>query len=99
MPFDMEQYVNVPKSVLSDKSLSLKAKGLYALILSLPSSWNCSLEYLEEETGSGKSALRGAVHELEKYGYLVRHLMKDENGCFAGMDYVLEAAPGGELSG
>ena len=95
----MVQYVNVPKSVLSDKSLSLKAKGLYALILSLPSSWNCSLEYLEEEAGSGKGALRGAVHELERHGYLVRHLMKDENGCFAGMDYVLEAAPGGELSG
>ena len=57
------------------------------------------LMLVEEETGSGKSALRGAVHELEKHGYLVRHLMKDENGCFAGMDYVLEAAPGGELSG
>lgn len=95
----MEQYVKMPKNVLSDKSLSLKAKGLYAQILSLPSSWNCSLKYLEEETGSGKSALRGAVHELEEHGYLVRHLMKDESGCFAGMNYTLAVTPGGEVSG
>lgn len=88
----MEQHVKMPRSVLSDKSLSLKAKGLYALILSLPTSWNCSIKYLVEESGVSKHIIWKTVQELEKKGYLERHQMNDE-GRFCGMEYVLKERP------
>lgn len=85
-----EQYVGVPKSMLLDKKLSLRAKGLYALILSLPTSWHCSVQYLTEETGMSKHMTWKAVKELENHRYLERCQITDENGCFAGMEYVLK---------
>lgn len=89
----MNQYVNVPKSVLSDTNLSLRAKGLYALMLSLPSYWNGSVRYFVEASGMSKHIVWNTVKELEKNGYLERHQMIDENGCFSGMEYVLKEGP------
>lgn len=86
----IDAYVRVPKSVLADRNLSLRAKGLYALILSLPLSWNCSIQYLTEETGMSKHVVCRTIQELEAYGYLERHQLIDESGCFAGMEYVLK---------
>ena len=83
------EYISVPKSLLSDKSLSLKAKGLYVLIMALPLNWNCSIEYLAEEAVEGKSAIRAAIHELESQGYLERRMM-NASGRFYGMEYVLK---------
>ena len=86
----MEQYVRIPKSVLLDRSLSLRAKGLYGLILSLPSQWNGSIQYFTEESGMSRHAVCKTIQELESKKYLVRHQMVDENGCFAGMEYELK---------
>ncbi len=87
-----DRYILLPKVILEDKKLSLTAKGLYALILSLPLHWNCSIAYLVEESGMSKHIVCRTVQELEKCGYLERHQMNDE-GRFCGMEYVLKERP------
>lgn len=81
------KYVQVPKELLLCKSISLKAKGLYALILALPINWECSIAELVEVSGAGKSMIQAAIKELEQNGYLERHQLMDENGQFCGMEY------------
>ena len=85
-----DQYVHVPESLLKDQSLSLKAKGIYALILSLPLHWQCSIEELLEVCIEGRHVVRQALLELEKRGYLERREMRD-HGRIAGMEYILKA--------
>lgn len=87
-----DNYVKVPKGMLADKNLSLRAKGLYALMLSLPSYWNGSIRYFVEESGMSKHVIWKTVRELEEHGYLERHQMNDE-GRFCGMEYVLKERP------
>ena len=84
-----DKCVLVPRTVLTDKKLSLKAKGLYALILSQPSDQNCSIECLMEEAVEGKDAIRSAIYELEINGYLTRRKIST-GGRFCGMEYRLE---------
>lgn len=57
---------------LRDKTLSLKAKGLLSLMLSLPETWDYTLSGLARISLEGKDAIRAAVVELEKAGYIQR---------------------------
>ncbi len=57
---------------LRDKSLSLKAKGLLSQILSLPEEWDFTLQGLAYINQEQLDAIRQAVHELERAGYIVR---------------------------
>lgn len=68
---------------LRDKNLSLKAKGLLSLMLSLPEEWDYSIQGLVQIVQENETAVKSALNELMRTGYLVRlKLMptKDENG-------------------
>ena len=68
---------------LRDKSLSLKAKGLLSQILSLPEDWDYTLSGLCYINRESKDAIRSAVNELERAGYIERHQTTDESGKFS----------------
>lgn len=72
---------------LRDKSLTLKAKGLLSLVLSLPDSWNYSIEGLAEISKEGISAVRSAMRELETAGYVSRRRVRDEKGMLRETEY------------
>lgn len=72
---------------LRDKSLTLKAKGLLSLVLSLPDSWNYSIEGLAEINKEGVSAVRSALKELETAGYVSRKRVRDEKGLLRETEY------------
>lgn len=55
---------------LRDKRLSLKAKGLLSLILSLPNNWNYTIGGLVAICLEREGAVKTALNELKKYGYL-----------------------------
>ena len=65
---------------LRDKSLSLKAKGLLSQILSLPEEWDYTLQGLAYINREQIDAIRQAVHELERAGYIVRTRERDSRG-------------------
>ena len=74
---------------LRNKELSLKAKGLLSQMLSLPEDWDYTLAGLSHINREKIDAIREAVKELEKAGYIVRSRERDEKGRLRGADYVI----------
>ena len=72
---------------LRDQNLSLKAKGLLSMILSLPNDWEFSIAGLKAICKEGKDSISSALVELEIKGYLVRDRVRRENGCLGGVVY------------
>ena len=78
---------------LRNKELTLKAKGLLSQMLSLPEDWDYTLAGLSHINREKIDAIREAVKELEKAGYIVRSRERDEKGRLRGADYVIYAQP------
>lgn len=80
--------------VLKDEALTIGARGLFCIMLSLPEKWNYSLRGLSDITKDGVSKIRSAVHELEQYGYLIRRQTRNEKGWITGVEYIIFEVPG-----
>lgn len=78
---------------LRDKRLTLKAKGLLSQMLSLPEDWDYTLAGLAYINRESKDAIRSAVEELEKAGYLERRQTMDRRGQFSCNEYVIHEFP------
>lgn len=65
-----QNYTVMSNAHLRDKDLSLKAKGLLSVVLSLPDEWNYSLSGLASISKEGITAIRSAINELQEYGYV-----------------------------
>ena len=78
---------------LRNKELSLKAKGLLSQMLSLPEDWDYTLAGLSFINREKIDAIREAVKELERAGYIVRSRERDEKGRLRGADYVIFEQP------
>ena len=76
-----------------EKNMSLKAKGLLSLMLSLPEDWDYSVDGLVKLSKDGKDSVISAITELEQFGYLVRSQVKGQDGKFAGYDYDVYEQP------
>lgn len=83
----------VYRAVAQDKRLTLKTRGLFLLMQSLPPDWTFSQTSLAKMAGVGRDQIRAALAELEKVGYLRREEKQshDGTGRFARYDYVLQA--------
>ena len=78
---------------LRNPTLSLKAKGLLSQILSLPENWDYTLTGLSRINRESVDAIRTAVQELERAGYVTRSRERKENGHYGGMEYVIREQP------
>ena len=67
-----KNYTTMSNYHLQDKNLSLKAKGLLSLMLSLPNNWDYSVRGLEKICTETKDTINGILNELERNNYLVR---------------------------
>lgn len=76
-----------------EKGMSLKAKGLLSLMLSLPDDWNYSVSGLVKLSKDGKDSVMSALQELEKFGYLTRTQLVNSKGQFAGIEYNIFEEP------
>ena len=74
---------------LRDKNLTLKAKGLLSLILSLPEDWNYTTRGLAAICKEGVDSIGAALRELESAGYLTRHRLRDRSGRISDTEYVV----------
>lgn len=63
-----------------DKNLSLKAKGLLSMMLSLPDGWGYSVEGLVKLSADGRESIMATLKELEKFHYLKRSQARDNSG-------------------
>ena len=78
---------------LRNKDLTLKAKGLLSQMLSLPEDWDYTLVGLSRINREKIDAIREAVRELEKAGYIQRSRERDEKGRLRGADYIIYEQP------
>lgn len=85
-------YTVISNHVLQNTNLSLKAKGLYAFMWSLPDTWDYSVSGLTKVLKEGRDAINEALKELEREGYLVRSILR-KGGKFTDMDYTLNEFP------
>jgi hypothetical protein len=76
-----------------EKGLSLKAKGLMSLMLSLPDDWDYTVEGLATLSKDGIDSVRSALKELEKFNYLVIKRERDKKGILRGTVYTLYEKP------
>lgn len=80
-------------SHFKEKKMSLKAKGLLSLMLSLPDDWQYNLKGLVALSKDGKDSVMAGLAELEEFGYLRRERTKDESGKFNGITYHIFETP------
>ena len=78
---------------LRNHALSLKAKGLLSQMLSLPEDWDYTLQGLAQINKESIDAIREAVRELERAGYIERSRERDERGCLRGTVYTIYEQP------
>lgn len=78
---------------LKNKDLSLKSKGLLSQMLSLPEDWDYTLKGLSMINRESIDAIREAVRELERAGYIVRTRERNEFGHLKGTDYTIYEKP------
>lgn len=88
-----ENYTVLSNYHFKERGMSLKAKGLLSLMLSLPENWDYSAAGLVTLSKDGKDSVNAALKELEKFGYLRRTQAIDANGKFSGYNYEIFEQP------
>lgn len=86
------EFVVMSNRFLRNKEMSLKAKGLLALCLSLPEDWNYSLNGLVAICKESLTAIRSTLKELEEFNHLKRVKKKDAKGKFI-YEYIIYEIP------
>ena len=66
-------YVVLNKGFLEDKSISLKAKGIMAYLLSKPDNWQVYISDIANHCSCGEKAIRSGINELKLRGYIKRY--------------------------
>ena len=87
-----DRFATTPNELLNDKTISLKAKGLFAYIQSKPDDWDFSVERIANSLLEGVESIRNTIQELEKKGYLTRKKVHLGQGKF-DTEYVLHITP------
>ena len=78
---------------LRNTELSLKAKGLLSLMLSLPEEWDYTTKGLARICKDGVDSICAGVHELEDHGYVVRERIRNSNGQLGAIEYTILEQP------
>ena len=78
---------------LRNRSLSLKAKGLLSLMLSLPEGWDYTTKGLARICKDGVDSICAGVRELEEQGYVVRERVRNPNGQLGAIEYTILEQP------
>lgn len=88
-----KDYTVMSNHHLRNHELSLKAKGLLSMMLSLPDDWNYTTRGLAKICKEGVDAIGSALRELETAGYVVRHQLRDRQGRISDTEYVIYEQP------
>ena len=78
---------------LRNTELSLKAKGLLSLMLSLPDDWDYTTKGLARICKDGVDSICAAVRELEEHGYVIRERIRGANGQLGSIEYTILEQP------
>lgn len=86
-------YTVMANHYLRNTALSLKAKGLLSLMLSLPEDWDYTTKGLARICRDGVDSICAAVRELEDAGYIIRERVRNRNGQLGSIKYTILEQP------
>lgn len=86
-------YTTMSNHHLRNEKLSLKAKGLLSLMLSLPETWDYTVKGLAHISKEGVDGITGTIKELERAGYVERHRIRDSAGRLRTTEYIIREFP------
>lgn len=89
----INKYARVPNGLLNDKNVSLKAKGLFALIESKPEDWDFSARGLASQAKESVDAISSGLKELEDIGFLKRERYQDKQGHWQVNYHLYDESP------
>lgn len=87
-----DNYVVIDKTLLNNRELSWKAKGLHSYLMSLPDDWRVQETDLVKRSKDGKESTRSAIKELTEAGYIKRVAIR-EKGKFKSWEFVVYELP------
>lgn len=87
-----KDYTTICNRIFKDRRLSLKAKGLLAMLLSFSDNWNLTIKGLEVILKEGRTSIRSTMSELIEFGYVERQQIRKDNK-FIGVDYIVFESP------
>ena len=90
-------YTVMSNNHLKNKTLSLKAKGLLSLMLSLPEDWDYTTKGLSKICKDGIDSICSTVKELEQAGYIIRQRVRNEKGQLTTVEYTILEEPKTDL--
>ena len=88
-----KDYTVMANHHLRNKALSLKAKGLLSLMLSLPDDWDYTTKGLAMICKDGVDSICSTVRELENAGYIQRRRIRDGHGRLGEIEYTILERP------
>lgn len=88
-----KDYTVMANHHLRNTELSLKAKGLLSLMLSLPENWDYTTKGLSKICRDGIDSINATVKELELNGYVVRRRMRNDKGQLTTTEYTIREQP------
>ena len=83
----------ISNEILKNKKLSLKAKGLMSLILSLPDNWDLTVNGLVEIIKESKNTIYTILKELNRFGYVERERITDSSGRVVKWELIIYESP------
>ena len=86
-------YTVIDNTSVNDKRLSAKSKGLLLFLISKPDHWFINFKNLTSSFTDGERSIRSGINELIKFGYIVRHHIRNDNGQFTSYDYSVYEQP------
>ena len=88
-------FTQIPNSFLDNPTLSAKAKGIMAYLLSKPDNWKFYATDIISHFKDGRDGIATGIEELEAEGFLARNRVKNEKGQFVGWEYAIRLAENG----
>lgn len=85
-----KDYTTMCNHHLKNKELSLKAKGLMSVVLSLPDNWDYSVSGLVAITGEGQTSIKTLLNELKEHGYLVVTKLSPKESSTGRFEYIYD---------
>lgn len=88
-----KDYTVMANHHLRNTELSLKAKGLLSLMLSLPENWDYTTKGLSHICKDGIDSINATVRELEANGYVIRRRLRNKKGQLTTTEYTIFEKP------
>lgn len=87
-------YAQIPNATLRDKRLSFEARGVLAMLLSLPEDWGINIAWIcKQSPNSGRDRVSRILKELQEFGYMVKRVKQGEKGKLDGVDWDVYLEP------